>query len=613
MADLSIGTTIGGFAAYHAGNYFPDKTTVGLGSVNNWGASDSYTTASSTTYATSAAVKAAYDAAMAAVAALGAPAWDSITGKPATFAPSAHTHTAAEIGAMADGGSYGTVTFNNWVRTTGNTGWYNDSYGGGINMVDSTWVRTSHQKKFYVENTGFDAIYTAGGIKAESGITIGNVSTGRKGIQGLIADNDYWAIFGAADATNAGSLIIGTGDDGTEPIAVTQYIGAPLTGTPVRTAYLLDSNGNTSFPGVVSADRFVAASNGNDYGSGAFEAQGNGTTNSIFPTYGFHQPGMYAGSLQMKTAVDFYFYQQGGTALANVSANTFNGYLNGTAAVASYLNSGASSTGVADITSRVNSGFYEYSAPTTANGWPVSGGWYHMMASTHSNAGNYYSMQFAADFYNSNNLFFRCTNGNGATGWNRVWHSGNFNPDTKMGNGGTYDTFYLNNWFRSNGTTGWYNETYGGGIYMTDTTWVRVYNGKNFYTAGEGAFGSNVTAYYSDERLKEVIEELDPEFCLDAVNRWRKVRYHANDLGAKYGYDPRKLEVGLLAGEVNKDFPELTPLAPFDYETLEDGSIVSKSGENYKTMTYERVVAVQAAAITALTRRLEKLEGKLNV
>ena len=255
MADLSIGTTIGGFAAYHAGNYFPDKTTVGLGSVNNWGASDSYTTASSTTYATSAAVKGAYDAAMAAVAGVTAPTWASITGKPATFAPSAHTHTAAEIGAMADGGSYGTVTFNNWVRTTGNTGWYNDSYGGGINMVDSTWVRTSHQKKFYVENTGFDAIYTAGGIKAESGITIGNVSTGRKGIQGLIADNDYWAIFGAADATNAGRLIIGTGDDGTEPIAVAQYSGAPLTGTPVRTAYLLDSNGNTSFPGVVTASR----------------------------------------------------------------------------------------------------------------------------------------------------------------------------------------------------------------------------------------------------------------------------------------------------------------------------------------------------------------------
>lgn len=102
MADLSIGTTIGGFAAYHAGNYFPDKTTVGLGSVNNWGASDSHTTASSTTYATSAAVKAAYDAAMAAVAGIAAPAWGSITGKPTAFTPTAHTHTAADITNLND-------------------------------------------------------------------------------------------------------------------------------------------------------------------------------------------------------------------------------------------------------------------------------------------------------------------------------------------------------------------------------------------------------------------------------------------------------------------------------------------------------------------------------
>jgi len=182
-----------------------------------------------------------------------------------------------------------------------------------------------------------------------------------------------------------------------------------------------------------------------------------------------------------------------------------------------------------------------------------------------------------------------------------------------MAEGGVYGTVTFNNWVRTIGNTGWYNETYGGGFNMMDTTWVRVYNGKSLYCAGEGAFASNVTAYYSDERLKEVDEELDPEQCLAAVNSWRKVRYHANELGAKYGYDPKKKEIGLLAGEVQKDFPELTPLAPFDFETLEDGSIVSKSGENYRTMTYERVVAVQAAAITALTRRLEKLEGKQNV
>ncbi|BCD61755.1 phage tail fiber protein [Nitratiruptor phage NrS-5] len=39
------------------------------------------------------------------------------------------------------------------------------------------------------------------------------------------------------------------------------------------------------------------------------------------------------------------------------------------------------------------------------------------------------------------------------------------------------------NWFRSSGSTGWYNATYGGGIYMTDSTWVRTYNNKSFYSA----------------------------------------------------------------------------------------------------------------------------------
>ena len=48
----------------------------------------------------------------------------------------------------------------------------------------------------------------------------------------------------------------------------------------------------------------------------------------------------------------------------------------------------------------------------------------------------------------------------------------------------TAPSFYASNWFRSTGATGWYSETYGGGIYMTDSTYVRVYNGKRFYAAG---------------------------------------------------------------------------------------------------------------------------------
>lgn len=48
-----------------------------------------------------------------------------------------------------------------------------------------------------------------------------------------------------------------------------------------------------------------------------------------------------------------------------------------------------------------------------------------------------------------------------------------------------YNTLYSSNWFRSTGNSGWYNENYGGGIFMEDTTWVKVFGGKAFWSAGE--------------------------------------------------------------------------------------------------------------------------------
>ena len=45
----------------------------------------------------------------------------------------------------------------------------------------------------------------------------------------------------------------------------------------------------------------------------------------------------------------------------------------------------------------------------------------------------------------------------------------------------TANQIIANDWLRTNGATGWYNNTYGGGFYMTDTTWIRTYNNKSFY------------------------------------------------------------------------------------------------------------------------------------
>jgi hypothetical protein len=71
----------------------------------------------------------------------------------------------------------------------------------------------------------------------------------------------------------------------------------------------------------------------------------------------------------------------------------------------------------ANITTRTDSGFYEHDTATTAEGWPVnSGSWQHMIACTHTNDSNYYSMQIAGSFFD--NVFYgRKTNGVGTTGW----------------------------------------------------------------------------------------------------------------------------------------------------------------------------------------------------
>ena len=37
-------------------------------------------------------------------------------------------------------------------------------------------------------------------------------------------------------------------------------------------------------------------------------------------------------------------------------------------------------------------------------------------------------------------------------------------------------TIYASNWFRSYGVTGWFNETYQGGLFMSDNAWVRTFN-----------------------------------------------------------------------------------------------------------------------------------------
>lgn len=89
-----------------------------------------------------------------------------------------------------------------------------------------------------------------------------------------------------------------------------------------------------------NGDHLMGNGTGNDYNTGGIETRGNGSANTVYPTVGFHQPGLYAGSIQQRSGTDFAFFRQGGSAYANVYASTFVGALSGnatSATSASYL------------------------------------------------------------------------------------------------------------------------------------------------------------------------------------------------------------------------------------------------------------------------------------
>lgn len=47
----------------------------------------------------------------------------------------------------------------------------------------------------------------------------------------------------------------------------------------------------------------------------------------------------------------------------------------------------------------------------------------------------------------------------------------------------TASNYYASGWYRTYGNTGWFSETHGGGIHMTDSSWIRTYNGKKFFVS----------------------------------------------------------------------------------------------------------------------------------
>ena len=152
----------------------------------------------------------------------------------------------------------------------------------------------------------------------------------------------------------------------------------------------------------------------------------------------------------------------------------------------------------------------------------------------------------------------------------------------------------------------------------------------NFYQGG-GSGGTNatvgcyapffatgdITAFYSDERLKTKTGTI--ENALDKVCSLNAFKYVHNDIARQNGFDGDEVHVGLSAQEVQKVLPEVVTRAPFDMGTDYDvGLGNSRTGENYLTIKYERMVPLLVEALKEeraerlrLQDRLERLEKLL--
>jgi hypothetical protein len=121
----------------------------------------------------------------------------------------------------------------------------------------------------------------------------------------------------------------------------------------------------------------------------------------------------------------------------------------------------------------------------------------------------------------------------------------------------------------------------------------------------------NICAYYSDERLKTKTGNI--ENALDKIKQLNGFYYVNNDLAKSFGYTEEKTQVGLSAQEVQSVLPEVVTRAPFDTEFDENQNpIGSKSGENYLTISYDKLVPLLIEAIKEQQQQIDELKTLLN-
>jgi hypothetical protein len=112
-------------------------------------------------------------------------------------------------------------------------------------------------------------------------------------------------------------------------------------------------------------------------------------------------------------------------------------------------------------------------------------------------------------------------------------------------------------------------------------------------TTGEIRATDNITAYYSDDRLKTKLGTI--ENALDMIDGLTGFYYEENELAMSLGYT-KKRQVGLSAQTMQKIMPEIVTKAPID-------------PDKYLTIWYEKTAPLLVEGIKELRRELKAIRS----
>jgi hypothetical protein len=137
----------------------------------------------------------------------------------------------------------------------------------------------------------------------------------------------------------------------------------------------------------------------------------------------------------------------------------------------------------------------------------------------------------------------------------------------------------------------------GGGIEVNASGTAN--HGHAIYSGGSATFGGDVIANTSDGRLKTNIKNIDSP--LEKISKINGIYFNWNELAKELtDKDTTKREVGFIAQEVQTIMPEIIKPAAFDLKL--------KTGENYLTIQYEKIVPLLVECIKELKSEIEELK-----